>query len=494
MPKNRNSATVPPRLRLNKRGVAAGTAYCYCLLLFALTACSPNSGRLNPTAPTANYKATNMDVHNESLLSTVNIPVSIALADVERQINTQVNGLIYEDNSFDNDGDGTPFMTNVWKRAPIRVSAGVVKGDSLFYFQVPLKIWAKAGKKVLGFMQSGETTFEIDLKFATRFSIDPDWSVSTQTRAEGYDFVTTPTVRLVGFDIPITGLVRKAIDNNLGTITAALDKQVKANIDLKTPVLRTWNLVREPYNVSEEFRTWLSVVPRRVLITPLRFEQGEIRTTIGLEGHTLTTIGPKPPVRPAAALPDLTVVPTVKDDFRVGIIAEATYPEVAELAKKQLVGKSFSFRDGAYNVTVTDIDLYGQNDNLIVKAGITGSVTGDIYLRGQPYYDPQTKTVALRNLTYDLDTKNLLQRAASWLLQSTLAKTMEKNMAFPVGDQIDAIRQSVQERLTNYPLAKGVTLKGKITDVRPDQVYLTPTAMVAVVYANGKVDVKVAGL
>ena len=111
-----------------------------------------------------------------------------------------------------------------------------------------------------------------------------------------------------------------------------------------------------------------------------------------------------------------------------------------------------------------------------------------------PYYDPQTKSVALRNLTYDLDTKNLLQRAASWLLQSTLAKTMEKNISFPIGEQIDAIKQSVQGRLMNYPLAKGVTLKGKINDVRPDNVYLTPTAMVAVVYANGKVDVKVAGL
>ena len=435
-----------------------------------------------------------MDVHNESLLSTVNIPVAIALADVERQINAQVAGLIYEDNTFDNDGDGTPFMTKVWKRSPITVKAGVVQGDSLFYFQVPLKIWAKAGKKVLGFMQSGETTFEIDLKFATRFSLDPDWTVSTQTKAEGYDFVTTPTIRLVGFDIPITGLVRKAIDGNLGTITQALDKQVRGNIDLKTPVLRAWNLIREPYNVSDEFRTWLTVVPRRVLITPLRFEHGEIRTTIGLEGHTLTTIGPKPAIRPASALPDLTVVPTVKDDFRVGIIAEATYPEVAELAKKQLVGKAFSFKNGAYSVTVTDIDLYGQNDNLIIKAGITGSVTGDIYLRGQPYYDPQTKSVALKNLTYDLDTRNLLQKAASWLLQSTLTKTMEKNMAFPIGDQIDGIRQSVQERLANYTLAKGVTLKGKIDEVRPDLVYLTPTAIVAVVYAHGKVDVKVAGL
>ena len=433
-----------------------------------------------------------MDVRTDALISTVNVPVAIALADIERQINTQVNGLIYEDNSFDEENGGTPFMTKIWKRGTIGVKAGVVQGDSLFYFYVPLKIWAKAGKKVLGFMQSGETTFDIDLRFATRFSLDKDWTVNTKTTAEGFDYVTKPTIRLVGLDIPITGLVTRAINNNLGTVTQTLDKQVRANIDLRTPVLRAWNLIREPYNLSDEYRAWLLVVPRRVLITPFRFEKGEIRATIGLEGHTLTTVGPKPAIRPAVDLPDLTVVPIVNDDFRIGIISEATYPEVAELAKKQVVGKSFSF--STYSVTVTDLDLYGQNDNLIIKAGITGSVSGDIYLRGQPYYDAQTRSVTLKNLTYDLETKNLLQKAASWLLKSTLAKTIEKNMTFAVGDQIDAVRQSIQERMANYPLAKGVTLTGKINEVRPDQVYLTPTAMVAVVYANGKVNVRVQGL
>ncbi len=458
-------------------------------------ACQPSQkNQLNPTAPKAAYKNTSMDVRNDALVSTVNVPVAIALADVERQINAQVNGLIYEDNSFDEENGGTPFMTKIWKRAPIAVKAGIAQGDSLFYFYVPLKIWAKAGKKVLGFMQSGETSFDIDMRFATRFSIDRDWTVNTKTTAEGFDYITKPTIRLVGLDIPITGLVSKAINNNLGTVTQTLDKQVRANIDLRTPVLRAWNLVREPYNVSEEYKAWLLVVPRRVLITPLRFENGEIRATIGLEGHTLTTVGPKPVVRPVTDLPDLTVVPTVKDDFRVGIISEATYLEVAELAKKQVVGKSFAFREGAYSVTVTDLDLYGQNDNLIIKAGLTGSVTGDIYLRGQPYYDAQTRAVTLKNLTYDLETKNLLQKAASWLLKSALAKTIEKNLTFPVGDQIDVVRQSVQERLANYPLAKGVTLTGKIDNVVPDQVYLTPTAIVAVVHATGKVNVRVQGL
>ncbi len=468
----------------------------YLVLLLIVTGCSTApSDRLNPKAPKESYNRTEMEVRNEKYLSTVNVPVSIALRDVERQINTQVNGQIFESNTFDPPApDGSdPLHIKVWKRGNISVSASG-GADSLFRFVVPLKIWAKAGKRIFGFIQSQATEFEITIRFATRFSIDPDWSVNTQTTAEGYDWGSRPTIRIGGFSIPITGIVGKIIDKNLGTITKSLDQQVRQQIDLRTPVLQAWNTVRQPYLLSDVYRTWLQVVPRRILITPLRFESNTIRTLIGIEGYTLTSVGAKPDVRPAVSLPDLSVVPTVKDDFQVSILSESTYEEAAKLASENFVGKKFEFQDGRYYVTIRDIDLYGQNENLIIKAGLTGSVTGDIYLKGRPYYDPQTKTIALKDLQYDLETSSLLQRTASWLLKGTLARILEKQFTIPVGDQLIEIQKSMQAQLKNNQLTKGVVLNGIIDEVRPDGVYLTPTAILAVVFARGRVGVKVEGL
>jgi len=468
----------------------------YLVFLLIVSGCSTApSDRLNPKAPKESYNRTEMEVRNEKYLSTVNVPVSIALRDVERQINTQVNGLIFENNTFDTPApDGSnPLHVKVWKRGTISVSAAG-GADSLFRFVVPLKIWAKAGKRIFGFVQSQATEFEITIRFATRFSIDPDWSVNTQTTAEGYDWGTKPTIRIGGFSIPITGVVGKIIDKNLGTITKSLDQQVRQQIDLRTPVLQAWNTVRQPYLLSDAYRTWLQVVPRCILITPLRFEGNTIRTLIGIEGYTLTSVGAKPDVRPSASLPDLSVVPIVKDDFQVSILSESTYEEAAKLASENFVGKKFEFQDGRYHVTIRDIDLYGQNENLIIKAGLTGSVSGDIYLKGRPYYDPQTKTIALKDLQYDLETSNLLQRTASWLLKGTLARVLEKQFTIPVGDQLIEIQKSMQAQLKNNQLAKGVVLNGIIDEVRPDGVYLTPTAILAVVFAKGRVGVKVEGL
>lgn len=454
-----------------------------------LVSCQPSGNRLNPKAPKEAYNTTEMEVRNEHFLSTVHVPVSIAMADVERQINAQVNGLIYEDNSLD-DNNRDQFMVKVWKRGTIIVNAQ----DSLFHFVVPLKIWAKAGVSVLGFTQYKETEFEIDLRFKTKFDLEHDWSVHTQTQADGYGWVRRPTVSVIGVNIPITNIVGRLIDKNLGTITKTLDQQIHRNVDLRTPVLKAWNTLRDPYLLSEKYRTYLQVVPKRILITPLRFENRAIRATIGIEGFTLTTTGAKPDVRPAVSLPDLTVVNKVKDDFQIGLLSEASYAEAAKLAAEEFVGKTFSFSDNRYNITITSMDMYGQNENLIIKAGLKGTINGDIYLKGQPYYDAHDQTISLKNLQYDLDTKNLLAQSANWLLKGTFARTLEKQLTIPVGSQIADMQKLLQERLKNNQLAKGVIINGHIDEIRPDQVYLTPTALLAVVNARGRIDVKVEGL
>ena len=459
---------------------------------FALTACQPTATttRLAPNAPKPAYTMTEMDVRNEKYRSTVNVPVSIALRDVERQLNAQVNGLVYEDNNLDNNG-GDNFMTKVWKREPITVSAK----DSLFQFVVPLKIWVRAGIKVLGFRQTADTEFEINLRFSSRFSIDTDWSVNTLTRADGYDWIKKPAFSIAGIQVPITGFVGKMIDKNLSGITATLDRQVRRDIDLRTPVLQAWNTIRQPYLLAADYKTWLLVSPQRVVITPLQVEGNVVRASIGIEGYTITTVGPKPVVKPAVSLPDLTVVPQLTNtDFQVGLMSEISYAEAAQLAAYTFVGKTFAFNGNKHSVTVTDIDLYGQNNNLIIKAGLSGSITGNVYLRGQPYYDGEQKTISLKDLEYDFDTKNLLQRTANWLLHGTFANLLQKQLTIPVGPELDRLQQSVQNQLKNNQIATGVMLNGTLDEVRPDQVYLTPTALLAVVYAKGRVTVRVDGL
>jgi ferredoxin-fold anticodon binding domain-containing protein len=71
---------------------------------------------------------------------------------------------------------------------------------------------------------------------------------------------------------------------------------------------------------------------------------------------------------------------------------------------------------------------------------------------------------------------------------------MEKKMVFPVGQQIDEAKKTIQKALSNYKVTEGVVIKGTLSDITPDKVYLTPKHLYSVVFAHGKVNLKVGGL
>ncbi|WP_428658358.1 DUF4403 family protein [Runella sp.] len=434
-----------------------------------------------------------MEIQSEKHKSVVHVPIELSIAEVTKHLNAQVQGVIYEDNSF-NDDNQDNFKIKVWKRSPIIAEAR----DSLLFYTVPLKIWAEKAYKIapLGIEIAGSqsTEFQINLKFMTRFGIDPDWQVNTKTVSAGFDWVTKPGIKVAGIDIPITGLVSRKISENLGTISKSIDDNVRKNFIIKPYVIQAWNLIREPRMISEEYRTWLIITPTDILATPFEVQNGKIRATLGIRGFTQTLIGEKPVTKPVVDVPNLIITNDVPQGFQIGLIGVVPYEEASRLAAAQFIGKTFDFKEGKYKVEVTEVAIYGQNDKLVIKAGLKGSINGVIYLKGVPYYDAATRLLSLKNVDYDLSTRNVLVQTANWLLQGRFAKQIEQQFVFPIGTQIDEAQKAIRQQLSNRKVAKGIDLGGRLDTLTPDQVYLTPTSLVALVVAKGRIEVKIDGL
>lgn len=456
-------------------------------LLSTFLACQPPK-TAQPKAPKETYRTAS--VSSERYLSTLNVPVEITTAEVSRQLNARLNGLLYEDDSL----RGDDFACKVWKRAPIRVEA---VADS-FVFHVPLKVWAKFGYgfKPLGLTLSAhkETDFEVDVRFATGVSLNPDWTARTHTEWRGFDWVSKPALRFGPVTIPIASIVGKILNRNRETITRGIDEAIHRNVEIRKYVVQAWNAALQPYLLSEKYRTWLKVTPTELLMTPLRTDGDRIRATVGIRAVTQTVFGERPAVKPVADVPALKLVPSVPDAFRVSLVAQLTHAEARRLLADTVVGRTFSFSENRYTVTVTDVDLYGSDDKLILKVGVTGSLNGTVYFRGVPYYDTREKTIELRDLDYDLDTRSLLARTASWFLQGRISRQLQDAFRFPVGDQLDAARRQVQALLRNRALAKGVTLNGSLGEIKPEGVYLTPDYLLAAVFVEGRLTLTVDGL
>ncbi|MCY7352515.1 MAG: DUF4403 family protein [Cytophagaceae bacterium] len=462
---------------------------CLWLLFLGLCACQPTQ-TTQPQAPKESYRFNTRDVQSERYISTINIPVDITTAEVTRQINARLQGLLYEDDSLETDD----FACKVWKRAPIRVEAVT---DSL-HFYVPLKIWAKFGYgfRPLGMnlSQYKDTDFEVDVHFSTRFSIAPDWTARTETEWKGFDWVSKPTIKFGPVSFPITAIVGKILNNKQQTITKGIDESVRKNVEIRSHVIQAWNSALQPYQLSEKYRSWLKLIPLELMMTPLVTTGTHIRATIGIKAYTETVFGERPSVRPVNDVPDLKLVPRVPDDFRIGLIAHLTHAEARRLLADTIVGKTFTFQEGRYRVEVLDVDLYGSNEQLIIKATVRGSLDGVVYFRGTPYYDAQQKTLELRNFDYDLQTRSLLLRTANWFLQGRFARQLQDAFRFPIGEQLNAAQRQVQAAVNKRVVYKGMTLNGTLREVRPEGVYLTPEDIVAVVFAQGRLTLSVEGL
>ena len=463
-----------------------------CILMTA--GCSPSSGVLtNPKAPTEKYNLQNtMQLQKEQYVSVVNVPIEVSLLDVEKQINAQLNGLLFEDNSYENDNNDN-IKSKVWKRAPITVSAK----DSLLNYNVPLRIWVSVGYKMapLGFEISGfkESEFELDLKFMTRLGVSPDWQIDTKTVSAGFDWVKKPVIRVGVVEIPVASVVGRVLNKNLPKYAGLIDQNLKKNIEIKKYVQQAWNLLHEPNLLSEEFKTWLAVTPTEVLMTPFYIQNNIVKASLGIKGYTRTLTGARP-VNVPAPLPNLKIADNIPQEFQIGVRSEISHDEVTQFAKQFFVGKKYDFRDGAYQVEVTDLSVYGQNDKLVIKSGLKGSIVGNIYFKGVPTFDPATKTIFLKDFDYDLETKNVLIKTANWLLQGKFKNQIQAQFRFPIDQQLAEIQKNIESNIGDRQLGRGIKLKGKLENLQPDQVYLTPNSLVSVLYLKGKLSLKIDGL
>lgn len=456
------------------------------LLVLTITKAYCQKNEIKTEAPEENYTIQKVITKQQS---NINIPLSIAMVDIENQINKTISGLIFEDNSYtDNDNDN--FKCKVWKKDKIIFTAAK---NNVFDFTVPLKIWAEKGVGAFGLMAYQNTEFEMKLKFTTSFSINPDWSFQTITNPNGFEWITKPVLKFSSIEVPIAPIIGKVISSNHTMFARKIDESVKANISLKPYIKQAWETASQPYLISEEYKTWMKLTPIEIAMAPLNANGKVIQSNLNLKVFTETLIGEKPIVASTTNVPNLKIANITDNNFEIALSNEVPYTEATALAKKMFIGQKYEFQNGKFIIEVLDLDIFGSEEKLVIKTDLKGSVKGTVYMKGTPVYDSTKKMIVLTNLDYDLKTKNALLKAANWMLEGKLTKMFQESFGMPVGELITYAKQNIEETLSK-PLSKGIKMDGEIISIIPDKVYLTPTSIISTVQAKGKLSLKIDGI
>jgi len=415
--------------------------------------------------------------------SIINVPFYLNINDVQKTINSKLTGLLYEDNSFENN-DNDNIMVKAWKKEDFALT---LENNSLGY-RIPLKLWIKVrwGFEKLGIKlyDTKELEAEIALKFKTTFYLNNDWTITTYTSSDGYEWLSKPIIKLGQVDIPITTIANTILNKNKNLLSSEIDKAIKNNLNFRKYIQDIWNTLQKPVKLNEEYNIWLKLNPQEISSTPIISQSGKVKISLGVKSIIETYIGKKPEITTSTGLPDYKMVKTLDNQFKINLFTDISYLTIDSLSKKYL--KNQTFKQDKRSVTIKDIKVYGSDNKMIVGTTLTGSFNGTIYLSGKPYYDSITSSIKLNEVDFDLETKNALIKTANWLLHKKFTKMIENNMVFPIGNKIEESKNLINKEIQSYNINKNLVLNGKVTEIKIQNVFLTPESVKLAIIFKGQ--------
>ena len=419
------------------------------------------------------------------VVSELPLQVELDVKKLEASINKKMNGLIFDGSNLSN----KDLSVKVWKAQNFTFSIN----NNVIEYRVPLKVWTRFAWKVQKFGLTVGDHYEangsIALTYKTTIGVDKNWKLVAKTTGSGYEWLQTPKLNVVGVTVPVTPVANLALSQCDKLITAQIDKILAESIDLKKYVNQAWTEVQKPRQVSADNNLWMRVTPKDVYMSPFATTGNKLNLAVALYAQIESFMGAQPSANALVQLPQFKYVNHPAQQFNLNVGADVTFDKISEMAKKQLLNKTFT--EGTKTITITNLSIFGSEGKAFFEADVIGSFKGRIYFTGNMVYNPEKVAVEITNPEFSLHTSNFLLKSASWLLHGMILKKITPYLTYPIKDNLDKVKSDVNQMLNNYTIMDGVAIQGKINAISVTSLSLVPGAVRVQANAKGNIAMKV---
>jgi len=284
----------------------------------------------------------------------------------------------------------------------------------------------------------------------------------------------------------ITNQVMKGLTLELD---AARDDMLKSYgiVDLKSRVQQVWDQLNRAYNIYG--LGWLQVNPQHLHINNLYAQNDSLYVYLGLSARPV--IGFEKPSEQNSSVPNIGPFSRYSG-FNIFMDAILQYDSLSNLLNQKIAGKQFDFRKGTVKKTfiIKECKLYGSgNEKLIIKVEFTGTDDGVVYFTGKPVYNNETHVIEVKDIDFDIRSKNALLKAADWLFSKRISSEVGRYARFDLTSFIDTAKVTINAQL-NKEWVKGIRSDGHINDIKLIGIY--PLSKYLVIRSNctGELSVK----
>lgn len=447
------------------------------LLLIVLLTTVSCSHKISPSEPTLPVQDSKIDTlpNLATISSEINIPVQIDLKPLyilaEKNIDSIFNSPGYPD-KWVYEGCATRYKYS-FRRGPLQMKA---TGNTLNfgftgYYKVigstracvngtPISPWTPPCK--CGFSE-GER--RVSISFSGTFILQPDYKFRLFVNVLEPQAIDKCEVCFWGQDI--TTQVMREIKINLEDAKKNME-QSYAVTDLRPWFQQLWDQLNENYNIDG--LGWLQVHPHQVHINSLYASNDTLNIFMGLSASPVISF--EKPVLQKSSIPKISNSATAPG-FNIFVDAVLHYDSLGKILNQQVAGLSIELDKGPLKkeFIIDACQLYGAgNEKMIVKVKFGGSAEGTAYFTGKPTYDPFLRIVEIKDLDFDIRTKDKFLKTASWLFNKKITDEISSYTKFDLNPIFDSTRNQLNQQL-NSEWIPGVHSFGNITKINLVGIY-----------------------
>ena len=441
---------------------------------------------MKPAMPVESYKA----IPRKPQSSTINLYADLEVAQLESQINGQLDSVLYQDTSFvDNNGDN--MKLKAWKDGDVKLK---FEQDELSW-ELPLRVAIHKGVKLFGYnvplVDSWEYNGQIKIRYKTKLAINQDWSIKTVTKSDGYVWIKKPAVKIGGIEFPITLIANLFLPSNLKSFAEQIDDLIAKGFDYKSVAEKGWGMLFSPFKIPGSYDVWLSVTPSAVAVVPIQGSTGHIRLGAAITSDVECLLDNIPPAGKVTPLPNIQPLSAPSDTFKINLLTDIPYTSINRMISAEMGDSTFVF--GSRKIKFLTFRVYGTNDRMAVETNVAGSINGTLYLTGIPYFNAEDTTLRIKDLKFDIKTRNLMMSSAKWLFSGKIERMITKSVAIPFKSNIAEMEQQITRFFNHYPLRYGFELNGKLARLSVSELFLSPESIKANVVFSGNLSLGLVG-
>ena len=456
------------------------------LSIFSLASCN---NRLIPDKPFLSKTTFKMDSLPESELS---IPIQVNMKPLYQLAEKKVATLFTSPNWPEDwiSIDCASRYKYQFRRGPLQISAAgnsmnlgftgfykIIGSTRVCLGNTVVSPWTPACR--CGF-DEGER--RVNVGFTNTVKVLYDYKINLNINRQEPVPVDKCTVCVFGVDI--TNQVMKGLKDELDLSKKAMEDSFGV-VDLKPHVQQLWNKLNASYDLYG--LGWLKINPQKIRLANMFARNDSLNIFLGMTA--------KPVISFERSTDQMTLVPNIdnsisKPGFNIFLDAVLNYDSLSNILNAQLKGKEFDLAKGK-KVVVQDCRIYGTgNEKLIIKMSFSGSNSGIAYFTGKPFYDENKKLIEVRDIDFDVKTKNLLLKSADWLFNKRITTEIARVSKFDLSSYVDTAKILINRQL-NAEWIKGVKSAGSINGLKIVGFYPMTEQFIIRSNASGELMIKV---